>query len=1117
VGRHDLAAAGVKVAYYSPLPPERSGIADYSALLLPALRRLADIEVVRRGRTRPIAADVALYHVGNDPDAHGWIVDALRRRPGVVVLHDFVLHHLVAGLTLGRKNGPAYLAALERDAGIPGRLLAHGVLEGRVSPLWETRPDEFPLVDEVLAQATGVVVHSNYVQARVRERGYEQPIWRIAHPAWPRPDVESAQVDGHPVFGCFGHMNPSKRIPQLLAAFALVRRRYHDARLLLVGPASPGFDMSCLVGDGIERVDYVDEERLWSLMAACDACVSLRAPTMGETSGSAIRALSLGRPLIVSDLGWFSELPDEVAFKVPPNEDEIPALAAALELLAASEATQQAMSDAARAYVEREHAVERVAEEYTAALEEAGGGPAVADAVVREVALAAAEVGVEPGTEFAQELGARLGELGFTQNGRPEPAPRVPSSALVRMPAWGWLALLVLASIFVRWWLAGRIVAPWIMVDELVYSELAKSFAATGHFLIRGQHHGAYGFLYPLMISPAWRLFSSVPTAYAVAKVIGSIAMSLTAIPVYFLARRTLRPLPSLIAAALAVAVPSMLYTGTLMTETLFYPLFACVALVLVLALERPSAIRQLVLIATCLLAFLTRTQSVVLLPAIATAPVVLGIAERRIRRTVLSFRLLYAVLAVAVVAAVIIEVARGHSPYDVLGSYSVTGHAHYRAGAVLRWLLYHVSELDLYLGVVPFAALGLLATMVRMLDRAARIFVVAAVSLSAWLVLEVATFASALSLRVEERNMFYVAPLFFTALILWIERGLPRPGRATALCAAVAAALPAVLPFDRLIDTPAESDTLALLPLWWLQEHLITLSEVSLLVAAAAVLLACLFVATPARLAYTLVALVLAWLVFANERVEDFDHGFPHAAAGGLATGLTLKPRNWIDRRVGSNAEVAFVWPGPTLNANALWENEFFNRGIRKVYDLGPPSPGDLPESSLHAQPDGTLAANGRAVEVKYVVTDRRSHIAGTVIGRDSRIGTVLLATDGTLRLAYLVTGLYPRDVWSGSTLSYTQFQCSGGTLAVTLGSDGTLFSKPQTVTGVSGSKSVSVSFAPTTTATLRLPLAAGVDGTCQATFNVRPTAVPAVVEHGSTDTRVLGARFLAFRYTPR
>ena len=118
----------MRVAYYSPLPPSRSGIADYSTLLLPALGKRVAVVVAEPGRRAP-AADVALYHVGNDPEAHGWIIDALRRRPGVVVLHDFVLHHLVAGLTIVRKDGVGYLSALERDAGIPGRLLAHGVLE----------------------------------------------------------------------------------------------------------------------------------------------------------------------------------------------------------------------------------------------------------------------------------------------------------------------------------------------------------------------------------------------------------------------------------------------------------------------------------------------------------------------------------------------------------------------------------------------------------------------------------------------------------------------------------------------------------------------------------------------------------------------------------------------------------------------------------------------------------------------------------------------------------------------------------------------------------------------------------------------------------------------------
>src|SRR5437867_13457329 len=99
------------------------------------------------------------------------------------------------------------------------------------------------------------------------------------------------------------------------------------------------------------------------------------------------------------------------------------------------------------------------------------------------------------------------------------------------------------------------------------------------------------------------------------------------------------------------------------------------------------------------------------------------------------------------------------------------------------------------------------------------RAFHSATLPLTPSLLLEVAAFASALSPRVQERNLFYVAPLFLIALLAWIERGLPRPTRAAAAATVVAAALPGALPYHRLIDVSAESDTLALLPLWWLQE----------------------------------------------------------------------------------------------------------------------------------------------------------------------------------------------------------------------------------------------------------------------------------------------------------
>ena len=406
----------MKVAYYSPMPPERSGIADYSAHLLPALRERLDVVVAQRRRRAP-KADLALYHVGNNPDAHGWIFDALRKRPGVVVLHDFVLHHLVAGLTIGRRDGHGYLDAMEREGGVVGRLLAHGVLDKRIPPLWESRPEDYHLAGEVLDRATGLIVHSRYVEQRARAAGYEAPIWRIPHPAWEHAPVTPAPLEGAPLVGSFGNVNASKRIPQLLEAFARLRRDRPDARLLLVGAVSPGFDLDRrlqrlgLSDQGIVREAYVEEDRLWALMAACDICVNLRSPTMGETSGSVIRQLSLGKPVVVSDVGWFAELPGDVALKVPVDGGETETLYAALELLARDEGARASMSAAALELVRREHDLSRAADLYAAALEQAAGGEAVANAVLGDVAAAASEVGIEPGSPEASELARRLAEV----------------------------------------------------------------------------------------------------------------------------------------------------------------------------------------------------------------------------------------------------------------------------------------------------------------------------------------------------------------------------------------------------------------------------------------------------------------------------------------------------------------------------------------------------------------------------------------------------------------------------------------------------------------------------------------------------------------------------------
>jgi Dolichyl-phosphate-mannose-protein mannosyltransferase len=678
------------------------------------------------------------------------------------------------------------------------------------------------------------------------------------------------------------------------------------------------------------------------------------------------------------------------------------------------------------------------------------------------------------------------------------------------VPVWAWLAGIVVLSAAIRYALGRGIVAPWIMIDELIYSELAKSFAASGHFEIRGEASNVYGFVYPLLISPAWAVFTKVPQAYSAAKAINAVVMSAAVVPAYFLARRVVSHWYALLAAVLTVSVPSMLYTGMLMTENAFYPVFLLAALAVVVWLEQPSPRTTVLVLALSLLAFLTRTEAVALAPAILTAP--LFVSGRRSLR---EYGLMYWIGGLGIAGLVVVQAIRGVSPLDVLGAYKVAGQASYTTSGVAHWFLWHVGELVLSLGVIPFAAFVLLALSARGRPRRERAFLAASAALSFWLVLEVAAFASEQTLRVEERNMFYVAPLFLIALLLWLERGLPRPAPVTAAAVVAAAALPAFVPYTRLIGLSAVSDTPALLPLASLHDSGVPLHDMRWLVLAAAVLAALLFTAVPARYALILPALVLAYFAVSQ---KPNDGRYRQAARGDLFQGITAPRVDWIDRRVGADAEVAAVWSGNS-DKFTIWENEFFNRSVRRFYYTTEPLAGDLPEQQLTiARKTGLMrGTHGLVVNASYVLTDGTVDVAGTVIAQDPHKGIRLLQVGGPLRQISRVTGLYPQDTWSGPEVTYTRLSCSGGSLAVGLQGDPALFSRPQTVTAfVGGREVVRARVGQLAPAVLRVPLRPR-DSTCTVRFRVTPTAVPAVVTKGANpDPRVLGVHFNTFTFRP-
>jgi hypothetical protein len=685
-------------------------------------------------------------------------------------------------------------------------------------------------------------------------------------------------------------------------------------------------------------------------------------------------------------------------------------------------------------------------------------------------------------------------------------APRT----LVRaVPAWAWLTGIVAVSAVVRYAFARHMVGPWIVVDELVYAELAKSFAATASFLVRDEPVGiGFGVVYPILISPAY-VFEALPNAYAAAKALNAVWISLAAVPAYLLARRVVSATGALVVAALAVAVPSLFYAGTIMTENAFYPIFLGTVLLLVRALERPTAARSVLFVAGAGVAYLTRVQAVVLVAAAATAPLVLALWERR-ARALAAYRALYATLAAAAILALGLAALSGRTPGELLGAYRAAAIGDYDVREVARWLLYHVAELDLYVGIAPFAALLLLVSLAPRLDREARVVVAAAVTVTACLVVQVAAFASQPHvLRIEERNMFYAAPLLFTALVLWIERGAPRPALRTAAAAGVAAALPALIPYERLVNTSATSDTLAFLALWDLAEAAaVPLDELWVLVLVGAAVIAVLLTFLPARAVVVLPALVLALYLAAAQPIEA---RMSEASVGALFQGITHPERAWIDGAVGPTGDVAVLWTGRTDRFTVI-ENEFFNRSVGPVYYSGDPVPGALAQSPAGVdRADGIVRdASTAPIRTEYLLTDDSLPIAARVVARDRRRGMLLYALDGPARVSSVTDGVYA-DAWSGPDFTYTGFRC-GRSVTARLGSDPSLFTRSTTVTAFSGGRRIGRVRVPPTGEDVLLRLPLDPEPRCAVRFVVAPTAVPADVIPGNEDTRELGVRVLAF-----
>ena len=579
---------------------------------------------------------------------------------------------------------------------------------------------------------------------------------------------------------------------------------------------------------------------------------------------------------------------------------------------------------------------------------------------------------------------------------------------LAELPALAWLSALIVTSVGVRFVLALWVPAPWIFADELKYSELAKSFASTGHFAVREVPGSGVGPLYPIVITPAYAAFDNLTHAYVLVKAINSVVMALAAVPTYLLARRLLAKPWALVAAALALAVPSMVYTGLIMTESLFYPLFLLASLGIVRALERPSATRQLSALGLIALAMATRAQAIALLAALVTAIVamcVVDAAEKRLRvpslaRCLARYLPTWVGLAGGLVALIGFEAARGRSPFALFGDAQGLWHQHYSPTAVARWFVYHLAELDLYVGVLPFAAFLVLATFAwSRRDRPLRIFAIASLSIVFWLLVTVAVFISSLTKydphgdsHVIDRYTFYVVPLLLIALLAWITRRAPGSGRKAAGAAIVAGGLVLVLPYKDLIHDHSVPDTLGFLP-WSTNRDgsIVAMPHVLATVGVISLSLAGLFyLLRPPRLPFVAPLLVLLLFITVSGSAERWYHLEGAAASSG--------PRHdWIDDAIGSKTEAVVIWSGRG-RPHLIWENEFFNRSVGRVYYLREPSWEGLPEQKLIVRRRSGLLVDeaGRPLRARFALVDPWVVLRGRVVAREGTSGMRLYRLSG-------------------------------------------------------------------------------------------------------------------------
>ena len=484
----------------------------------------------------------------------------------------------------------------------------------------------------------------------------------------------------------------------------------------------------------------------------------------------------------------------------------------------------------------------------------------------------------------------------------------------------------------------------------------------------------------------------------------------LAAGPVFLYGRRLMSARYALLAAALTVADPLLLYSGLVMTEVLFYPLTAFALLATARAVESAAPRHQLIALLAIALAVLTRVQAIVLV-AVFAAAILLDALLARNRSRVKAFWPVWLLLVAAGAVAAALP--------GLFGSYAGTLRGAYPLRDAVGLTFDHAAYLVLSVGVFP--PLALLLLILRPPSARGRAVVAVATCAVVLVVVQVGFFAARYSPHLLGRDLASLPPILFLVFALWLASRAPRGiVRATA-CAFALLCLLLLTPWNRLVTVDALHDTFGLAVLLHLA------SQPATVVAFVAPVALAVAVLVPRRAVLVLPAAMLALLV-GTSAVASNDIA-EHVAAD--QTNIVGPTPSWIDRA--AHAHVTYVYDGETY-WNGVWLERFWNRRVAHVVSLAPATvPGPMTQRQVAVGVRGRLPTSDR-----YIVASDRLTFFGSPLAHLTQTGLdvsglTLWRLAGAPRLSTVEHNVLPNGDMTGPA-SIDVYDCRGGSLELTL-----------------------------------------------------------------------------------